>query len=398
MACFTALLEALGETPCYERALTLRDLGGCYGGVGRPDIAEAHYRRGIAVSEALQANELVLRHRAVLQTDLGDVLRMQGRYGEARAAYEASLAFVQAGSGSPRDEGVVLTQLGTLAMAEGNLNAAMRHYQEALALFRRLQEPAQEAILLHQLGIVYQQAQQLIQAEQHFREAAASYERLGDLAAAAGSWNALAVVCKSSGRPEAAEDWYCKAIAVHRDIPQELATDLSNLANLLRRQPARLAEARQLAEESLAIAQTLDPGAAQIWKTYAILAEIAEDEARPQEAADYRRLAREAKRQFPGTAQDVRRYTSLIAAVAFACGGHEQARADAEGYIQQFLQAGEENAEFAQALQRLLAGERDADALCERLSQTAPVLDAILAALANPDDLKTLLAQTGDPA
>ena len=59
---------------------------------------------------------------------------------------------------------------------------------------------------------------------------------------------------------------------------------LNNLADLLQTQPGRLAEARQLAEEALAIKQTLDPGAAEIWTTYNILAEIADQEARPPSA------------------------------------------------------------------------------------------------------------------
>ncbi len=58
-----------------------------------------------------------------------------------------------------------------------------------------------------------------------------------------------------------------------------MRTDLNNLADLLRSQPGRLAEARELAEEALGISKTLDPGAAQIWTTYNILAEIKDREA-----------------------------------------------------------------------------------------------------------------------
>ena len=92
---------------------------------------------------------------------------------------------------------------------------------------------------------------------------------------------------------------------------------LSNLANLLLTQPDRLAEARQLAEESLNIIKlTLDPGVSAIWTTYQILAEIADKEAavtpdsRRQaelqtQAREHRRLAREAKRNFAGTRQEL---------------------------------------------------------------------------------------------
>ena len=101
---------------------------------------------------------------------------------------------------------------------------------------------------------------------------------------------------------------------------------LSNLADLLQHQPGRLAEARQLAEESLAIKQTLDPGAAEIWTTYNILAQIADQQSRPAEAAEYRRLARESKRRFAGTAHEMRRFAPLIAAVVGAVAGHAEAK------------------------------------------------------------------------
>ena len=48
---------------------------------------------------------------------------------------------------------------------------------------------------------------------------------------------------------------------------------LSNLADLLRTQPGRLDGAREPAEEALAIDKTLDPDAAEIWKTYGLPAD-----------------------------------------------------------------------------------------------------------------------------
>ena len=43
-------------------------------------------------------------------------------------------------------------------------------------------------------------------------------------------------------------------------------------------------------------------------------------------------------------------------------------------------------------VQRILAGERDPDALCQGLSQTAPLVETILQALADPATLEALLA------
>jgi len=171
---------------------------------------------------------------------------------------------------------------------------AEQRYREVIATFRRLNEPSHEAIYTHQLGIAYQKAQQWEAAEQAYREAARLFESQGD-SRMAGSWNQLAQVTELAGKPAEAETWYRKAIDGSKAAGDtaNVSKMLSNLANLLQQHfPARLAEARQLAEESLAIDKTLDPVAAQIWKTYNILANIAEQQGETAQAAEYR-----AKRQ-----------------------------------------------------------------------------------------------------
>ena len=249
--------------------MTLGRLGRCYRAGGRPDLAEATYRQGIAVTEQLEPSDQVKRHRGVLHTDLADVLTDQGKYAEARAQYELGLEIAKE-LNDLRGQGVILGQLGTLAMVEGDLADAVKRYHEALELFQRLGEPATEAVVQHQLGMAFQKARQWEQAEQHYRESARLKEQRGNLAGAATNLEPIGDRERTAGKPEAAETWYRKAIDGGRENRRhELACKrLSNLANLLRTQPGRLDEARELAEESLAIKKTLDPGAAEIWKTY----------------------------------------------------------------------------------------------------------------------------------
>ncbi len=388
-ACFQAILQALGDAPSYELALTLGRLGRCYGFGGRPDLAEAQHRRGIEVTLGLEQGEQVKRHRGALHTDLGDVLTQQGRFDEARAAYETSLEIKREIS-DPRGVGVSLGQLGTLALQQGDLTEAVRRYQEALALFQRLGEPTVEAQVQHQLGLAFQQARQWEQAERHYREAASLKEQRGDLAGAAQTWNQLAVVCELSGRPEAAETWYRKAIDGGKATGDTVGVSkgLSNLAGLLLAQPDRLAEARRLAEEALAIMQTLDPGAAQIWKTYNILAQIAERQSRPDAAAAYRRQARDAKRRFAGTAHELKRHLPLIRATVAAVADPAQAPALDQALTQRAQHGW---TRLVAAIRRLLAGERDADALCAELDpEDAMIVETILQALDDPAHLHRL--------
>ncbi len=296
----------------------------------------------------------------------------------------------------PRSIGAIQGQLGTLALEQGDLAEAVRRYQEALALFQRLREPAMEAVVQHQLGLAFQQARQWEQAERHYRESASLKERHGDLAGAAQTWGNLAAVCQQSGRPEAAETWYRKAIEGGKATGDTLGVSkwLNNLANLLQQQPDRLNEARRLAEEALAIDETLDPGAAEIWKTYTLLAQIADRQSRPDAANAYRRQARDAKRRFAGTAHELKRHRPLIAATVQAVAKPEQAPA-LNAALTEMEQHGWTH--LVAAIRRILSGERDADSLCAPLDlEDAMIIETILQALADPSHLDRLLADDGD--
>lgn len=141
----------------------------------------------------------------------------------------------------------------------------------------------------------------------------------------------------------------------------------------------RFDEARQLAEEALELKKTLDPGASEIWKTYTILAEIADKQRHPEQARDYRRAARQAKAAFMGTQHELQRYAELIDAVVAAAQSDATALDMVKEAQEQMRQADELNRKFADAIDRLLAGERDEDALCDPLHYDPAMI--LLAAL-----------------
>lgn len=278
-----------------------------------------------------QSDDNVRSLTGALQTGLADALKDQGDYAGARAAYEAALD-IEEPLGDDRSVAVVNGQLGTLARTLGDLAEAERRYRAALTIFQQhLEEPEPEAVMWHQLGIVFQEAERWDDAEQAYREAANIKERIGLITgpnAAVSSWHQLAGVVASSGRPADAEAWYRKTLAAYRTAGDRagLARTLGNLADLLQHQPPRLAEARTFAEEGLAIDRTVDPAAAEIWKTYSILANIAAKQGDETAARDFRRQAREAQSAFMGTEHQLRRFVPLMTAVVQAVQGDTEAR------------------------------------------------------------------------
>ncbi|MDU9048262.1 MAG: tetratricopeptide repeat protein [Candidatus Electrothrix sp. Rat3] len=369
---FADILAGLEGTPGYQRCITLHMLGRCCASQGQPAQAEQHYRQALTEIVQLEQGDQVRRQTGVFQTDLADVLRDQRRYDEAKQAYQASLEIADK-QGNKRQQGIVRSQLGTLAYMQGELAKAEERYKEALTLFQRINEPASEAVLWHQLGVVYQQAKQWEAAEQAYRQAARLKEEqglLGGNASAAGSWDQLAQVCKATGRKAEAEQWFRKALAARRAAEDRpgMAITLSNLADLLADDPARLDEARGLAEEALTIKEALDNAALAIWKTYELLARIADQQGDSSQAAEYRAKSRQAYLAFPGWRQGLYQHEPLIAAVVQG-GDMEAALAPySEGWIN--LKA---------AIQRILDGERDEATLSEPLDyRDAAVIRAIL--------------------
>lgn len=408
---FQAMLAQLGDAPSYRRATTLGLLGRCFLAAGRADLAARCQRDALLVTASLEQTDTVKRERASELVDLANALRGQGKYAEARTAYEEGVK-VSEELNDLRSQGATLGQLGSLAWREGDLQAAAKRHRAALTLFQRLREPAMEAVAWHQLGMVFWKTQQWDEADTHFRESARIEEERGNLAGAAQSWNALAVISEGAGKPAAAELWYEKAIAASRAMGNtvELATALSNLGDFLQRQPGRLATARQLAEEALAIAQSLDHGATEIWTTYNVLAQIASQEAATcadavqclqlnTQSRKYRRLALDAKRNFEGTRHELRQFGPIIIAAVAAVAGNAHARELVIEYQKAMSQGAPELHAVSGVFDRIFAGERDETALCEGLHSTpALIVENILQGLADPSTLDDLLPTEGPEA
>ncbi len=381
-----ARIEALSEgTPLghgsYEHCVMLHWLARCLRVGGQPTAAENLLRAALTAIEALIArqpdNQIYIRQRGVLLTDLGDVQRDQGRYPQAQVTYEEGLKVAQI-SIDTRQQGVVLGQLGTLALQQRDYIEARRRYTEALNLFRTLGEPATEAIAWHQLGMVAEDQQQWAEAERCYRESLAINERLGNAAGAATTCNQLAIVAQGAGRPAEAEGWYKRGLELDERLGnfKDISRYLNNLASLLRAEAQkghmdRLVEARSYAERALAIRETFDTSS-EIWQTLNILAGIADLEGRPDTAREYRRRERAAFAAFEGHRWHIDQQAGqLISAIVAAARGNAEVRAAVEQALPQ-LEA--DGWHIAAATRRIWAGEREWEVLVEEIDRNSALL------------------------
>jgi len=380
----------------YERALTLGRLGRALVAQGRPAEAAEVYRQGLAALADQEQTASVKRQTGAVHTDLADALADLGRYAEARTEYEASLE-IHREQDNKRDVAVNLGQLGTLALRQRDYAGAHRRYTEALAAFQALSEPESEAVLWHQLGRVAQERRDWDEAERCYREALRIREPAGHWALAATDYNQLGLVCKNAGRPAEAETWYRRALAIDEQLgsQKEIALRCNNLAALLlgvealppaaRSAPFTdrdlLAEAEAYARRAAEIVEVLGPSE-EPWKTYNILAGIAERRGRPDEARRWRRREQESFAAFAGSSLEVQKWAEEMAVVAAACKGDERARQAAIQIINHYRDS-KDWGKLVATFVRMLDGERDRDALLEGLDRIdAAIVIHTLAALA----------------
>jgi tetratricopeptide (TPR) repeat protein len=380
---FAGILRELDPAPSSKRVKILIDLARCSECQAQSSTAAAYLDKALTLSEQLEPSDDVKRQRGTIYADLGDVLRDLRQFDRAKQAYENSLT-IKKEVGDLRGSAVTEGQLGTLAMLQGDLTTAIDRYESALATFQQFQEPATEAVAWHQLGIAYQEGQNWAKADRAYRESARIQEQQGNIAGAASTYGQLAILNKLMQKPSEAEQWYRKALEIARKVDDKPGESrrLHNLANLLANQPNRLPEAHQLATDALAIKQTLDPAAAEIWKAYSLLAKIATAQNEPDKARGYRHLARTTKADFPGTQYELQKYAPLIEFVVVAV-GNKAVREQLEPLLPQLENV---KGQLVAAIRRVLAGERDVEVLWDDLDlEDSMIIAAILRGLCDPE-------------
>jgi hypothetical protein len=152
-----------------------------------------------------------------------------------------------------------------------------------------------------------------------------------------------------------------------------------------------LDEAEAYAHRAREIKETLDLSS-EPWKTFNILAQIAEKRGRAEEAREWRRKAEAAKRAFAEQsggqwsedgariAQTVQQWEPVIAAVVAACQGNRQAAQAIEPVLQKF--AGTKDwGNLVAVIRRILKGERGAQLAAGLDNIDAAIVEKILEGL-----------------
>ncbi|HEY9889188.1 MAG TPA: tetratricopeptide repeat protein, partial [Candidatus Obscuribacterales bacterium] len=246
-------LENLAEY-CYLSGLTY----GPEGGLDDPDrtdtygaalgtftdqlVAEsAEYSRQSCISSTWNAEQKLLNNIAVVYTE-------QGRYGEAIALFEESLA-IGADWGSRFDEADTLNNLGNTYLYKGEYDTAIDLYQRGLALRQDIGDRAGVAYSLNSLGTAYSWQGQYGSAIAAYQAALDLVQELGLKPLEPAILGNLGVLYMDQGRYEEAAAQYQTALTQAQTLgllPDEAAqySRLSDLAAHRGDYPQALAHAQ----------------------------------------------------------------------------------------------------------------------------------------------------------
>ena len=127
-----------GDASLRSQATTIRALGLAYEGLGDRGVRDAYREALAAYRQALELTDAEAdpRFYGVVLHDIADVLRAQGELEEAVRLYQQAADHKQRGDASARDQGVTLRALAEVQQELGRPGEAVRAGTEAVRLLR----------------------------------------------------------------------------------------------------------------------------------------------------------------------------------------------------------------------------------------------------------------------
>lgn len=325
-----AELEREGKTDSTNRSATLGDRANVLSRLGRYDDALATAKQGLQLDRDRGDAHAVAR-------DLGRVAQIHqdsGRLGEAEAAYREALEAAEA-AGDDELAGILWQSMGVLALDGNRPDEAVDALRKALAAFQRAGDEQGQTHAMNSLGNVERQHGHLEAAIAWYEKSLELAKRRNDVESQATARSNLAVAwtdqADRTDDPDErrrllhlviAEEREALALEQQLGIPRSLAISHSNLASSLRR-VGELDDAEHHALQALAIREQIqDRG---IWKTLAILEQIANARGDAKAAADYQRRKEEAgaeARQRAGAAGVPAQLVAQLLQLAVGARGH----------------------------------------------------------------------------
>lgn len=208
------LCEALGKRGELLTSAVLTRQADCLKDLEKLNEATELYQETIHRYEQLEN----FRDMAASKANLADVLRRQGRYTDALAAYTEARAFFEMHN-EPAMVAGMWHQIGIVHQDSGNYEAAEAAYRKALEIGVQNNLQGNQAASLVILGILYaEKLNRLEDAVTFYRQAADIYMALGDLWREGNAHNSIALTLYLLGHHGEARAEIAQAIECNRTV------------------------------------------------------------------------------------------------------------------------------------------------------------------------------------
>jgi DNA-binding SARP family transcriptional activator len=213
------------------QAQAQNDLGAGYYRQGRYDQALACLQESLAIRRRLSDR----LGQALSLGNLGNTYQVQGCLEEALACLRESLAICRE-LGDRRGQASCLANLGELHRRQGRHAKALACLKESLAIRKNMADRHGQAHSLSNLGLIYQRQARYDQALACLRESLAICQELGDRRGEAANLRELGVTLREFGRLEDARAHWLQALEIFQALQ---ATDAGQTRALLGERTAR---------------------------------------------------------------------------------------------------------------------------------------------------------------
>jgi CHAT domain-containing protein/uncharacterized protein HemY len=158
-------------------------------------------------------------------------LARQGKYPEAIARFEQSLAFYRSAHNRPL-EGIMLHSLGSMYRELDQHDKALVLYQQAWAILQTEGDLNWQSLVLRMLGSTYLEVGQYADALKAYNQALQTDRQMGDQQREGRSLNALGIIYSGLGQHRQALNLYRDALKIFQTLnnPEEEEKALSNIA------------------------------------------------------------------------------------------------------------------------------------------------------------------------
>ncbi|NTV65428.1 MAG: tetratricopeptide repeat protein, partial [Oscillochloris sp.] len=249
--------EAINEVPPLLLSAIYADMGMVLFRLGEYDQALQICQAGLTKIRDDRRSAEDERIEADLQQLIGNIHGMRGQYDQARFHFENALAAQEAIDdlfGCSR----LQNNLGYLAILQSDYARAVRHYEQAEVLARKVQAKYVLGSVLLNLAESYCRLDRSAEAEQACGESLALFHEMGDRDGIAKAYDTLGLIADSRGEYPLALEHYRQALILHRALESSYQegnslVQIAAVKNAL----ACPAEARELARSAHQIGERI---------------------------------------------------------------------------------------------------------------------------------------------